>query len=226
MRCELPKARLVRCFDTHRLIPERFSDESVLAKLADEADLPALFELESVTNDRLRAENNRHETVSPRELVFSVPCYAIINAAFCHPHPLGSRFNGPERGAWYASFELETSQAEILYHRGLELAEIDWWHEAFHYVDFLADFSAEFHDLRGDARFAACLDPNSYVASQSLAEQLLGAGSLGVVYPSVRKASGTCLVAFQPALVGNVRKSARFVFRWEGTPEGLVVATA
>ena len=32
----------------------------------------------------------------------------VINAAFCHAHPLGARFSGPDRGAWYAGFELAT----------------------------------------------------------------------------------------------------------------------
>jgi RES domain len=209
----------LRRFDTHRLIPEKYSDESVLGKLTqDDADLALLFELENLTNDRLQAENNRHQTLGPRELVFSVPCAQIINAAFSHPHPLGSRFNGPERGAWYASFELETSEAEVAYHKTLELAEIDWWHESFSYVDFLADFSAELHDLCGDDRFSACLDPESYVASQTLAEQLFAQSSLGIVYPSVRRAGGTCLACFQPALVGNVRKGAQLRFLFEGTP--------
>jgi hypothetical protein len=45
--------------------------------------------------------------------VFGVPNYRIVNAAFVHAHPLGSRFNGPDRGAWYAGFEVETSQAEV-----------------------------------------------------------------------------------------------------------------
>ena len=34
---------------------------------------------------------------------------------------------------------------------------------------------------------------------------LLAAGSAGIVYPSVRRANGTCLVCFRPALVTNVR---------------------
>jgi hypothetical protein len=202
------------------LIPAKYSDESVLGKLTqDDADLHLLFELEGLTNDRLRAENGRYEGIGPRELVFSVPYAQIVNAAFSHPHPLGSRFNDPERGAWYAAFEIETSQAEIAYHKTLELAEIDWWYEAFTYVDFLADFSAEFCDLRGDARFVSCLDPESYVVSQTFAERLLVDGALGIVYPSVRRSAGTCIACFQPALVGNVRKGGQLVFRFQGTPE-------
>ncbi len=219
----LPPVRLVRRNDTHRLVPSRYSDngDSVLAEIAgNDADLQDLFDLDLATNDRLLAENNLLPGIGIPELVFAVPYFRIVNAAFCHPHPLGSRFNGPERGAWYAAFEMETAQAEVAFHRWIELAEVDWKdEEEATYDDYLADFSAGLHDLRGDKHFAAVLAPDSYVASQALAEQLLEAGSLGIVYPSVRRQSGTCLAAFRPALVMNVRKGKTYLFRWRGRPK-------
>src|SRR6185503_9833815 len=163
-------------------------------------------DLDHATNDRLLAENDRVLGIGIHELVFGVPYFRIVNAAFCHPHPLGSRFNGTERGAWYAAFELESAQAEIAFHKWIELAEVGWTEEEVTYDDYLADFSAEFHDIRRDKRFAAALARDSYLASQALAEQLLEAASLGIVYPSVRRARGTCLACFRPALVMNVRK--------------------
>ncbi|WP_211250312.1 RES family NAD+ phosphorylase [Fodinicurvata fenggangensis] len=81
------------------------------------------------------------------ELVFGVSYAGIVNAAFTHTHPLGSRFNGPDRGVWYAGFELETSQAEIAWHKSVELAEIDWFEESVTYDDYLADFGGDYHDL-------------------------------------------------------------------------------
>lgn len=215
----LPKTRLVRRNDTHRLIPSIYSrtEDSVLAQIAgDEEDLQDLFELDHATNDRLLAENNLLPGIGIDELIFGVPYFRIVNAAFCHPHPLGSRFNGPDRGAWYAAFEVETAQAEVGFHKSIELAEVGWTEEEVTYDDYVADFSAAFHDLRRDPHFAAALDPDSYVASQKLAQELLDAGSLGIVYPSVRRRHGTCLACFRPALVMNVRKAGTYVFRWEG----------
>jgi len=102
----------------------------------------------------------------------------------------------------------------------VQLAEIDRFEDSVTYDDYLADFSAGFHDLRrARGAFRACLDPESYLASQTLAEQLLESGSLGVVYPSVRHAGGTCLGCFRPALVMNVRRGRTYRFTWEGTPE-------
>lgn len=218
---KVPNVRLVRRNDTHRLIPSIYSraEESVLADIADDAaHLQDLFELDHATNDRLLAENNLLPGIGIHELVFGVPYFRIVNAAFCHAHPLGSRFNGPDRGAWYAAFEVETAQAEIAFHKSIELAEVGWTEEEVTYDDYLADFSAELHDLRRDPAFAEALAPDSYVVSQQLAQELLDAGSLGIVYPSVRRRRGTCLASFRPSIVMNVRKGRSYVFRWEGRP--------
>lgn len=221
----LPSVRLIRQNDTHRLIPSQYSEggDSVLAQIADDdAHLQDLFKLDDATNDRLLAENDRVLGIGIHELVFGVPSFRIVNAAFCHPHPLGSRFNGPDRGAWYAAFELETSQAEIAFHKWTELAEVRWTEEELTYDDYLADFSADFHDIRRDKRFAEALAPDSYVTSQELADELMKAGSLGVVYPSVRRPRGTCVACFRPALVMNVRKGKTYRFRWQGEPKPAV----
>lgn len=198
--------------DTHRLIPAQFADggASVLTRLTDDPDtLDAIFELDNATNDRLLAESRLLPGIDERELVFGIPSYRIINAAFCHPSPGGSRFNNSDRGAWYASYDVETSQQEVAYHRQLWLKETKWDEpDTADYMDYLADFRADFHDLRSSTKHANCLSPTSYVASQALAAELLALGSAGIVYPSVRRRGGTCIACFRPVLVTNVRKGS------------------
>jgi hypothetical protein len=213
-----PRVTLVRRHDTHRLVPSRHGD-SVLAEVAAPGDLEAVFALDAATNDRLHAHAQRLPGIGLDELVFGVPFAHVVNAAFCHPHPLGARFNGPERGAWYAGFDLDTSKAEVAFHKAVQLAEVGRFEDSVTYDDYLADFSASLHDIRRPGVFRDCLDPASYVASQQLAEQLLDAGSLGIVYPSVRHAGGTCLACFRPAVVGNVRRGKTWRFTWSGAPE-------
>ncbi len=210
----LPPTNQIDQRDTHRLIPAQYADDgaSVLTRLTDDGEiLDGIFELDNATNDRLLAESAKLPGVDARELVFGIPSYRVINAAFCHAAPDGSRFNSPDRGAWYASFELATSQAEAAYHRRLWLQEINWQEEdVSDYVDYLADFRTEFHDIRRMKEFAACCDPNSYKASQKLGAELLRIGSAGIVYPSARKAGGTCIGCFRPVLVTNVRKGRSY----------------
>jgi hypothetical protein len=202
--------------DTHRMIPAQFADggASVLARLTnDPAILNGIFELDNATNDRLLAESQLLPGVDQRELVFGIPSYRIINAAFCHARPTGSRFNSPDRGAWYASFELNTAHAEVTYHRQVWLRETAWNEEdVSDYLDYLADFHAGFHDLRGTNDYADCLSPTSYAASQVFGSQLLETGSAGIVYPSVRRHGGTCIACFRPVLVTNVRPGDVYTF--------------
>lgn len=225
----LPATSLVRRNDTHRLIPSQYRDggRSVLASIAgDESELADLFDLDNATNDRLLAENDLLPGIGVHELLFGVPYYRIVNASFTHAHPLGSRFNAPDRGAWYAAFEVRTAQAEVAFHKTVHLAEIGRFEDDVTFDDYRADFSCELHDLRRAPAFAASLDPDSYVASQTLAVRLLEAGSLGVVYPSVRRTGGTCLACFRPALVMNVRKGTTYRFRWSGRPAPVVTIAA
>jgi hypothetical protein len=235
----LPPVSLVRQIDTHRLVLSRHlpqSDSVLVAISDDDAHLQAIFELDAATNDRLLAGQRLLPGIGLEELVFGVPHAAVVNAAFCHPHPLGSRFNGPNRGAWYGGFSLETSQTEVGFHKTVQLAEIGRFDDTVTYDDYIADFSASFHDLRSafargaaadksaSSRMRAYLDPGSYVESQALAEALLDAESLGVIYPSVRHTGGTCVACFRPALVTNVRRGKTYRFTWDGGPEPVITA--
>lgn len=217
----VPHLTPLRRFDTCRLIPSRFADleDSVLAPLAaDDAVLRDLFDLDNATNERLRGESGQLPGIGMDELVFGIPNFRIVNAAFTYARPEGSRFNDGERGAWYCAFEPETALAEVCFHKAVEYQEIGRFDDSVDYQSLLADFSATFHDLRGNDAWRDCLAPDSYVASQRLAAELLEAGSMGVIYPSVRRPDGTNLACFRPALVGNVRKGAAYRLTWAGSP--------
>ncbi|WP_374040969.1 RES family NAD+ phosphorylase [Massilia sp. PAMC28688] len=221
----VPKLTTLRQFDTCRLIPSRFADveDSVLAPLADSEEvLRHLFELDNATNERLRGEYGSLPGIGVDELVFGVPNFRIINAAYTYPRPEGSRFNDGERGAWYCAFAIDSSLAEISFHKTVEYQEIDRFEDSVTYQCMLADFTSTFHDIRGIEAYQDCLDPASYIESQKLAAELLELGSMGVIYPSVRDPGGTCLACFRPALVGNVRKGQAYRFTWSGSPTPLI----
>ena len=207
----MPKITHLEQDDTHRLIPHRFFEgESVLSRLGlPPAQMTHLYQLDDATNERLAGEANLLPGISVHELVFGVPHFHIVNASFTHAQPKGSRFSGPDRGVWYAGFSLKTAQTEVAFHYAEGLREINWQEEeTVSYREYLADFRGDFHDLRNDPASKKYLQRDSYRASQRLGRQLLGRGSAGLVYPSVRHAGGTCIACFRPALVGNVREGA------------------
>jgi RES domain-containing protein len=223
----LPPTSLIHRRDTHRLIPSSYSRRNPLEEIADTvAHLRDLGTLSSATDERLLAEAGLQPAISPYELASGVPQAQVINAAFTYAHPMGSRFNGADRGAWYAALQLSTARAEVAFHKTVHLAEVGRYEDEVEFDDYVADFSGEFHDLRRVRRFAACLDPASYVSSQTLAENLLESGSPGVIYPSVRRRRGTCLACFDPKRVANVRRGARFRFSWRGKPAPEVIRVA
>lgn len=126
--------------------------------------------------------------------------------------------------------ERETAVAEVAFHkrRFLENARMTGQY-AFDYQDFLAHFSGQFHYLDSDES-QACLQPGSipqsHGASQALANALLYAGSGGILYPSVRLASGTCIACFRPALVFYPRRGQEDRITLEaGTDQSIAHAT-
>ena len=212
-----PKLTKLERDGTHRLIPYRYSDRGkpVLNLLAQDDDdlLSDLTELEGATNDRLLGESGRLPGISAIELVSGYRLAHVVNASFTHASPFGGRFNSGARGAWYAAFEMPTAQAEASFHRAAELKEVGWKaEEVSPYIDYLADFRHEYHDIRQDSDFVDCLDPHSYAASQALALKLLASGSAGIVYPSVRHKEGVCIACFRPPLVLNVREGPMVTF--------------
>jgi RES domain-containing protein len=222
----IPPLTPVHLRATHRLIAARHSEGgSVLAAISDsEAMLADLAEIDGATNDRLLGEEGLLPGIGVHELVYGVRYASIVNAAFTHKNPAGNRFNDGTRGAWYAGLDRATSVAEVAYHRAQQLADIDWKEEdRAVYDDYLADFTTEFHDLRGTDRTAPDRPyrkflkpgpvPACYAESQKLARTLLAGKSNGVIYPSVRHQGGTCIACFRPALVYHVRRDSRIEVR-------------
>jgi hypothetical protein len=215
---DLAQRNTVRLISTGRL------KEPVLRALARnhgaEEDLAAL---EGVTNARLQAQRTGLPELDPRELVFGRPGHTFINAAFTYTRRGGNRFNGDDRGAWYCAFDVETSISEVSYHLTRELKMIDRFENITDYAELIADFYGAFHDLRTVDRTAELALHNdlstAYPAGQTLAKRLRSeADSNGIVYPSARLAGGTCLVAFRPDLVQNLRQGGIWRLEWQGTP--------
>ena len=209
---------------TCRLVPSRYPTIGVFDRVASPQDLPELFELEGWTNDRLSNELGLLNTVPPEEWVTG-PMASVVMAAYCHPHASGARFTDHTRGAWYASRDLETALAESTHRRTKELQEIGMPETRVQMRLYHADFEAPFHDVRGDG-WNAVHDPGDHEPGQTLGRALFERGSNGLVYRSVRRAAGECLVSVRPRLVTNVRPAGHFEYRWRDTPEPDVVQLA
>lgn len=218
-----PRADIARR-DTIRLISTGRLKKPVLSSLArNHGELEDLAALEGATSGRLQAQEGGLSDLDPRELVFGRPGYTFINAAFAYTRPGGNRFNDDARGVWYCAFDAETALGEVAFHLTRELAAVDRFENVTDYAELVADFVGSFHDLRG-AEFSndPVLDPDTavaYPAGQTLAGYLRRQeAAIGLVYPSVRHAEGTCLAAFYPDLAQNLRQGGIWRLEWQGSP--------
>jgi RES domain-containing protein len=168
------------------------------------------------------AQNRGTTEVQPYELVYGVPHAAFINASFAYAKPREpNRFNGSERGAWYAALEIETSLAEVQHHLTEMLALTGVFDAVVDYAELHASFAGEFVDLRPHTDLV-CLNPEKtvgYPAGNALAEAARARGLNGIIYPSVRHAGGTCIAALFPHAVQSVAQGDVYRMTWRGSPE-------
>lgn len=212
-----------------RLIPATYHKPPALRGLVDDDDEMALLaEVEAMTSARHTAERGRDLGVDRLELAWArrendlrIYGNTHVNAAFTYRRAGGNRFNDDQRGAWYCSWNALTSIAEVAYHYTRELSFIGKFDTKVRYTELLADFIGDFPDLTDQPDHPALHpDPASgYPRGQQLANRLRTEGHRGLIYPSVRHKDGTCLVAFDPAAVQNVRPGAKWEITWSGTPD-------
>ena len=202
----------VQVSNASRIIPSQYDQSPLLDPLAAHAPggLAAVNELDSATNPRFMRNRpclrQRDFLLPDNELLHS----HIVNGAFAHGSP-HARFSSPTCGVWYSSDTTIAAQAEVVFHKQREFTDLGE-HVARHYpqtvryTEWWASYSGPLDVLDATAPDAATiLDPASYRVSQAVGEDLRIAGSLGIVYPSVRHPGATNQAIFIPAVVADVR---------------------
>lgn len=191
---------------SHRLIPSQFPPIGLFDTVATTADAEAVMELAGWTNDRLVRQ--RLARLPQEEWVFGRANSSIVMAAFLHAAPSGSRFSGPDLGAWYAAASLATAVAEVGHHlrrealaRGLETARRK-------FRSYTARLDGSYRDIRSSEPELHASD--SYAAGQAFGEGLRAGGEDGVLYDSVRHRGGSNVCAYRPSKVLDVVQAEHF----------------
>lgn len=213
---EIPTAK-VRWTPCYRIIPSRFPPISLFEAVADPADLEAVYQIEAMTNDRLREEAGDLKLVPPDDRV-SGPGTSAIMAAFTHLNPVGDRFTDGSYGVFYAGLTLVTAVAETRYHRTRFLEATDEPAQELDMRVYAIDLDATLHDIRGQRdALPALYDPESYAIAQETARKLRDIDSDGIVYDSVRNLGGECAAVFRPRLLSNCRQERHLCYFWDGS---------
>jgi RES domain-containing protein len=198
------------------LIPSRFPPIGVfdLGLTAEEA--AAAFELEAATNERLIDLRGRLHLIGPAELAAGDGA-GFAMAAFLHGGP--GRFNDATLGAWYAGLDSATAIAEVAYHHHRRLSYSAAGFPAVAEMrELVSRVTAEVVDLLGSppAERLRLLDPDpaTYPEGQEFARVLRQDGESGLLYPSVRRDTGTCLVLWRPRLCMPITQGAHYRLAW------------
>ncbi len=207
-----PRTRRTQWRPGHRLIPSRFPPVGLFDRVARPEDLEAIFELEALTNDRVRDETGELALVPPRDRI-SGPGTTPVMAAFTHLNPEGSRFSDGSFGVYYCAQDLDTALAEVRHHQARFLRRTSEGPMQVQMRLYLADIDARLVDVR-DA--AECHRPDDYGPSQKLGVALREAGRDGVLYRSVRHAGGTCAALYRPRLISRCRQSKHYALHFDG----------
>ena len=208
-----PPIRRIRWQRAYRIVPSRFPPVGVFDAIADPKDLDAIYQIEALTNPRLREEWGGLANV-PKEHRVSGPGTTPLMAAFTHVNPEGSRFSDGSHGVLYLAHEFDTAVEETVFHREQFLAATKEPPIGITMRCYVSGVHGNLHDIRGG--WKAEHDPDSYAASRKLGATLRGAGSNGIAFDSVRRPGGECVSMFRPRLVQNVRQSVHLRYAWDG----------
>jgi hypothetical protein len=208
-----PPEKRIRWSQAYRIVPSRFPPVGLFDRIADPADLEAVFAIEALTNPRLREEAGALQLI-PRARRISGAGATPVMAAFTHLNPLGSRFSDGTWGVFYAGHSVATAVEETVFHREQFLAATGEPPCDLQMRCYRTRLDSKLHDLRGG--WPAVHDPDSYAASIALARQLLKDGSNGVVFDSVRDPGGECVAAFYPDVVEPCTQAMHLIYRWDG----------
>lgn len=198
-----------------RIVSSRFPPRTLFERVSNPADLDAVFEIESLTNDRLRDEVGDLNRVPADERMAGEGTTPIM-AAFTHLNPAGSRFSDGTFGVFYAAADRTTAVRETVHHREQFLAESSQPPMMLEMREYRLAVAGVFTDLRDCSATDSRLHPDDYQASRHFAREQRRNGALGIVYPSVRNPGGECVAAFRTLPLSPVVQCGHLGYVWNG----------
>ena len=211
---QIPKSQ-ISWAPSYRLISTRYPAIAFFERIAaDPADWEALVEVEKLTDPHLKPGNLDALDVLDR---ISSPGAGRILPSFTFADAFGTRFSTGAFGAYYAALSLKTAILETVHHRTKFLSSTNELAQEVDMLLILADIDGEVNDIRDmQASLRAVYNPDDYSVSQKLATDLRNNQSLGLVFKSVRDATGECAAIWRPRIITNAREDRNITYQWNG----------
>ncbi len=199
--------------DHYRIIPSVYPPINFFEELVDASEMEILWEIESLTNERLIEETGNIHLVRQEDRISGAGS-SVVMAAFTHIGK-SSRFTKGSYGVYYAGLAQETALRETIYHRERFMQATQQQAGEITMRCYKGKINKALHDIR-TKRFQSLHDPNSYIVSQDFASNIRSTQSWGLVYNSVRHTKGQCVALFRPPATTIPRQAQHFAYVWNG----------
>lgn len=197
----------------YRLISSRYPTISIFEDLLDPAEFELAYELESMTNDRLRDEVGEIALVPPDERIVGIGS-SVVMAAFTHTG-IESRFTSGSYGVFYAGLDVETAIAESKSGQARFLSATA---EPACEITMRSCVTTVLHpmlDIRGQ-NYNHLHNPDDWPIAQQFGQEAKDGGESGLWYRSVRNPAGECIAAFKAIAVSPTTQATHYRFVWDG----------
>ncbi|MCP1496662.1 hypothetical protein J2Y86_001369 [Pseudomonas migulae] len=202
----------------YRLVNSKFPPVALFDDVADADEFEVLYQIQELTNPRLKNEVGRLELIPRSDIPFGIPGCSYATAPFTHVNPAGSRFSDGRFGVLYLADTLETALAEVKHHQSLYWSNVpDLNYERFVFRGLSCSFvDAGMKDATSIAMTDPVYDPDDYTHSRRLGKLVKEAGCPGLRYNSVRMHGSHCWALMTPKPVLSVIQAAHYEMIWNG----------
>jgi hypothetical protein len=202
----------------YRLVNSKFPPIALFEDVADADEFDVLFEIQALTNPRLKNEVGQLELIPRREIPFGIPGCSYATAPFTHVNPAGSRFSDGSFGVLYLADSMETALAEVRHHQSLYWSKVpNLNYERFVFRGLTCTFvDAGMKDAAALPTNDPIYAPDDYSHSRVLGREIRKARCPGLRYHSVRLPGSFCWALMTPKPVSSIIQTAHYEMVWNG----------
>lgn len=204
----------------YRIVSSAFPPISVFEDVLDPADMELAYQIEGLTNDRLREEAGLLSLVAPEDRVCG-PGASPLMAAFTHTG-LASRFTDGQYGVYYCADSVQTAIAETRYHKERFLRATNEPSLELTMRVYVCKLQKPLVDIRDGHAQLHDPDPASYPLAQRFAAEQRKLNAWGLLYRSVRHAGGECAALFRPPAASLPTQGVHLRYVWDDKAQRII----
>ena len=202
----------------YRLVNSKFPPIALFDDVADADEFEVLFEIQALTNPRLKNEVGQLELIARSEIPFGIPGCSYAIAPFTHVNLAGSRFSDGRFGVLYLADSMEAALAEVRHHQALYWSKVPSLnYERFVFRGLVCAFGdAGMKDATALPINDPVYAPDDYSHSRVLGRAVRDADCPGLRYHSVRMPGSQCWALMTPRPVSSIVQTAHYEMVWNG----------